>query len=241
MHLQQPGIYPDMDFETYQQSEGLNQTTLKKGISPQQFLPSGPESPLVFGIEAHMLLLEPEVFHQTFQRAPEGLNRRSDASKNRWNRLEQEQGKQLIKSNRWDGLMRLQKAYAVHPGVRQFMAEGMPEVSLFWKSPETSLMLKGRPDWMNPQQKYLVDLKLASRVDAESVRKAVTSRSCLLQAVWYLSGIKALTGEVFAYHLIFIQKHPPHLISLYQLTDSDIQQGEQDVAEAWNVFRSKSE
>lgn len=86
---------------------------------------------------------------------------------------------------------------------------GKPEVSLFWRDPETDTPLKARLDAWKEPERQVIDLKSFSNPRNRDINKAVgyaiRDWRYDIQAVSYLAGLQELTGKRHEWAWVFIQ------------------------------------
>jgi exodeoxyribonuclease VIII len=101
-----------------------------------------------------------------------------------------------------------------------FYSEGCEyESSFFYKDKETGLRLRFRPDILNLDKKYIVDLKTAVEVDMYQFKKAVCyTWDYDLSAYMYIRGVYEMFGVLCDYYWAVIGKDPTAPIAIYKMS-----------------------
>ncbi len=122
---------------------------------------------------------------------------------------------------------RIARAVRRHPLARAVLASGEPEVSFYWRDPETGVTCRARVDWLVPG-KALVDVKTVGRYGGAD--PAAFGRQCAqldypMQAAHYVDGWEAVTGERLPFVHLIVETEPPHFVTVGQLPDDAIKAG----------------
>lgn len=122
---------------------------------------------------------------------------------------------------------RIARAVRRHPLARAVLASGEPEVSFYWRDPETGVTCRARVDWLVPS-KALVDVKTVGRYGGAD--PAAFGRQCAtldypMQAAHYVDGWEAVTGELLPFVHLIVETEPPHFVTVGQLPDHVIEAG----------------
>lgn len=114
--------------------------------------------------------------------------------------------------------------------------DGAPELSLYWHDALTGVRLRARIDWLTPG--VAVDVKTTA-ASANPTEWGTTAAKYKLQfqGAWYLEGLRALDiHNTAAFVFINVEKDPPHLVSLTQLTERAIELGAAQMRRAIDVY-----
>ncbi len=228
-----------LTFEEYQQQAGLNQTELKKWLKFEQNKSQGYKNiqAMEFGSAGHSLLLEPELFEQQYQRAPDHLRQRGVLGKKRWSEFsEMHFGKKVLAANEWDRLMNIQKIFWIHPKIRQIWQNGITEVSLFWFDEEFKISCKSRLDWYSENSNAIIDLKFTQSTTVFKLHQSI-QKYLALQASWYSRGVSQLSGKKTDFYFIFIEKYKPHNVIIHSVTENEMKLGNQKIDLAFQNFQ----
>jgi hypothetical protein len=128
------------------------------------------------------------------------------------------------------------KAVRAHPRAGKLLTGGQPERTLIWRDPATGVLCRAKTDWLRPDG--IVDLKTAEAADAESLSKASYNHGYAIQAPFYLRGFRdRFPGVVPFFVHIAVEKQPPHLVHVTQLTARAMTWGDQQVSQALEIYR----
>jgi hypothetical protein len=139
----------------------------------------------------------------------------------------------------WHAVHDMAAAIQKHPVAPKLLTHGVPERALLWTDPATGVPCRAKPDWMRPDG--LVDLKTTDRADPEHLRKAVWNFGYYLQAAWYLRGFRLLNPDAEVqrepfFVFVAVEKDPPYLITVFQLSEAALAYGDRRCAEALQTY-----
>jgi PDDEXK-like domain of unknown function (DUF3799) len=127
-----------------------------------------------------------------------------------------------------------------HPTAAALFAQGDPEQSLFWHDEATGVRLRARIDWLRPGAHRLiaVDLKTSGvSVNPQEWGSTAAKWKLYFQAAHYLTAIEQLgLDEHPAFCFINVEKEPPHLVSVTQLTEDAIELGRRQLRRAIDIY-----
>lgn len=123
-----------------------------------------------------------------------------------------------------------------HPIAGKLLRNGVPEHTLIWRDEATGVLCRAKADWLRSDG--IVDLKTAEAADAEALSKASYNHGYAIQAPFYLRGLRANQhyGDPFFVHIV-VEKAPPYLVHVTQLTERAIAWGDRRVSEALQIYR----
>ena len=183
-----------------------------------------------FGTLAHLCVLEPWKFMQTYVVQPDFGDMRSSknrASRDEW-RAEQKPGTTIVTQEEYDTLQGMVEALVAHPDARAALTNGKSELSGWYRDQETGLLCRIRPDFLHFNGKALIDIKTTVDCEAGRFSRAISSYGYHVQLAMYAAGCEAITGiRVEFPTIIAIEKKPPYEIAVYVLD-----QGSMDVGTA---------
>jgi len=127
-------------------------------------------------------------------------------------------------------------AVAVHPTASKLLRRGHAERTLIWRDPATGVLCRAKADWLRPDG--IVDVKTAADASDEALSKAAHNHGYAIQAPFYLRGFRDRFPSVdpFFAH-ISVEKEPPHLVHVSQLTERAIAWGDRQVSQALEIYR----
>lgn len=133
----------------------------------------------------------------------------------------------LLRSE-FDECEAMAEAVLAHPLASVLFEQGYgtPEVSAFWRDPETNVMLRCRYDWLPDERGGRVivpDLKTARSANPDTFGKSAADFGYFMQDPHYLDGLAAhgIGNRDNAFIFVLVEKTPPYLVSVVQLTEED--------------------
>lgn len=70
-------------------------------------------------------------------------------------------------------------------------------------------------DYVNHTHRYFIDLKTIQEMDSDI--KNITGRTYQRQAAFYQHGLYRMTGEIYTPYYVFVEKHAPFGVKIYQI------------------------
>ena len=129
-----------------------------------------------------------------------------------------------------------------HPLAAKLLRNGKPERTLIWRDPATGVMCRTKADWLRPDG--IVDLKTCESAAPDALSKAAHNYGYAIQAPFYLRGHRAFPnrhyGDPFFVH-IAVEKTPPYLVHVNQLTERAMAWGDRQVSQALEIYRDCQE
>jgi len=228
----QPGIYPGMSDADYRATKAVSCSTLKRfAEAPAKALvPSKDSAAMNAGRLIHSALLEPHKFEANYARTT--LDRRGTKD---WKEVEAASGKTLLKMAEFDELATVRDAVMAHPTARELLGPGLePEASVFWRDDATGMPCRGRVDGLRRQDRIIVDLKTTVDASPDDFSRGAANWRHHWQEAFYRHGVKAAPGGFEADRFIFIalEREPPFLIGIYELSPGAVAQGRREVMRA---------
>jgi hypothetical protein len=124
-----------------------------------------------------------------------------------------------------------------HPLAKKLLVSGEPEKTLVWPDPITGMPCRAKADWLRPDG--IVDLKTCESAAPDALSKSAHNYGYAIQAPFYLRGFRALRPEgldPFFVH-IAVEKTPPYLVHVNQLTERAMGWGDRQVSQALEIYR----
>lgn len=109
-----------------------------------------------------------------------------------------------------------------HPAAAALFAQGTPEQSIYSVDQDTGLWLRGRIDWTTRNtdgRTVLVDLKTTRQPRPKSWARDAANLDYAVQAAWYLTQWKAVTGEDADFVHVLVGVDAPHLVSVVHMDE----------------------
>jgi hypothetical protein len=229
-----PGIYDGITNAAYHADPALGSTSLKtlatKTPAHYQHDKTHPKFSDAFtlGTAAHSLILEDDMSGFHVVEADNWLTKAAKEQKS----YALESGKQPLLSKEAAQVFAMQDAVMAHPLAKAALAGGKPEQSVFWNH-ETGTALKCRPDMLHQGGKLgnlIVDLKTVQSASPDEFAKSAANFGYHIQQAHYQAGLKAVTGEDYAFAFVLVEKSAPYFASVVELHADDVARGA-DLAE----------
>jgi exodeoxyribonuclease VIII len=248
-----PGIYPNIDFETYLSWDALNVSSLRKIAKTPRKFRNALDNPVDkhtdskrFGTAFHMLCLEPKRFKTSVVPAP--INPKTDKPYGMGTKAWDEYaanfpGKVILGADELTELATMKREIDAHPEASALLqADGQCEVALVWTDPTTGLRAKGRADKLIPRF-GLIDIKTTQDASHAEFSRSIAEYGYCAQVAWYLRGLRELkkAGLVDAMeHFTFltVETEEDHGVVVYALGEDSIKAGDAQVGE-WTAAVAK--
>jgi exodeoxyribonuclease VIII len=187
------------------------------------------------GTAAHFSVLEPERFPKLYMRSPDPpsgdkWDRRTKEHKQAWIDAQLAAGdRELLAPDEWDMAMGIAASCHDHGYIHDHIVNGTPEVSIQWRDPETSMLLKGRLDLWDHFARCFMDIKTTRCANISPFSKQSYQLGYHLQMYMYQEGIKAVSGyppaEITWPRIAAIEKDPPYDVYLFTMEADQLEQG----------------
>lgn len=241
-----PGIYEDLDEQTYHADPALSASGAKTLVRP-----GGParyvyerEHPVHkddydFGHVAHRLTLGTgakfTVLDYDDWRTKAAREARSEA---------RAAGYVPILIDTHLQARHLAEAIMAHPIAGKLLQDGMAEVSLFWHDHEYGIDRRARFDHLRPYGlARIVDVKTAESAEPDAFSRAVANYGYHQQAAWYLEAGQTcgLFDADAEFVFVVAEKKPPHLVNTFRLDAEALRVGAERNRQAMEIFRDCTE
>lgn len=120
---------------------------------------------------------------------------------------------------------------------------GTAEVSAFWDDAQTGVPCRARFDWLLRNGRAIVDLKTTGDASPGALGRHMDRFGYHIQAAWYRDAAKALglsDGEP-EFVWVFVEREPPHFVTVARLAPVDLQLGHELAAQARQMWRDCTE
>lgn len=234
------GYYPAMPEADYRALDAVCQTDLKEFAKcPERYrwlMNNKPDQTpaMLIGAATHAYILQPEVWPDSYAVVPE-IDRRTKQGKEDWAAFERlADGKQVIKKSDYESCKAMRQSCLAHREAAGLLGVGRKEVSMVWGYYE--LALKGRIDIDCGQT--VVDLKTTEDASPVGFARSIAKFGYHIQAAFYIDGLMAVHKQPTpSFKFIAVEKNPPHLVAVYELSERAIQQGRAEYMAALESYR----
>lgn len=234
------GIYTDLSSEYYHRDKNsISRTALMdfkknprlywaKHLNPNR-PPAESKPSWEFGTAFHTLILEPHLFWEHYQIAPEPVLLKDvgrevyDRYKHNMSNIERS-GKTILSTQIWTTLRHMQDSLNANARTKELIEGAVYESSYFWKDPHSGLMVKSRPDILHPN--IYIDLKTIDDASPQNYQREMAKYGYHTQAAIVKDGVRILEGrELSACINICVEKQYPHGIGTYIIDEVAIEAG----------------
>ena len=133
--------------------------------------------------------------------------------------------------DKWDEVEAMVDAVRTKLAVRDYQpplfTDGKAEQTLVWE--DNGVLCKARFDWLRDDHTAIDDLKTAANANPEQLDRVIADKGYHVQAAFYLRGLKALSGADAEFRFCFVEKDPPHEVTVAQLAPSALELAETKV------------
>lgn len=180
--------------------------------------------PMKFGSAFHTYVLEPEAFKERYYIAIRPSGTGMKAEKERQKAIAGH--RELLWQDEFDKLKVIAEAIKNNPDIKPLLERQLVvEHSLFWKEPETGLMVKCRPDAI--ANDCVLDLKSAYDASFYKFRSAAYDGGYHIQAAMIREAFKIIFDiDLKSFILLTAEKTPPYISVPYPMSEELIDRGE---------------
>lgn len=188
-------------------------------------------SPAFFaGTLAHCAILEPGALLDRYILKPEGLDMRTKDGK-AW-KAALPAGVDMIDADQYATALAQRDAVRGVPELAELLADGVAEVSAFWRDDETGLQCKCRPDWvhtLSDGRVILVDVKTTKDCSPHQFSRSAWGYGYHRQAAWYSAGYAKAAGvEVAGFVFAAVSSAHPFIAAAHTLDDDYMRIGQDE-------------
>lgn len=233
----EPGRY-EMTNADYHAGPGISKSHLDKiapesGGSPRKYWhhylnpdrePAQPTADMILGTAIHSIVLEPDLFTQSYVANP-GIDRRSKAGKVEYAHFEDENpGKIILEDDDYQTCLLVRDAVFAHPVASGLLTGGKAEDSFFAIDQETGELVKCRTDYFHESAGMIVDLKSTNDASEDGFGKHAGNLRYHIQPPWYQDVFQNLYGEYPPYWVFLaVEKKPPFEIGIYYVEPDQVE------------------
>lgn len=117
--------------------------------------------------------------------------------------------------------------------------KGVAERALFWTDPDTHIDCRAMLDFSPHNRRSIVDLKTTSDASPTNLGRHMARYGYPIQAAWYLRGARqlGLADEGTEFVWVFVERDPPHLVSVVRLAPLDMEWADERCTRAMEMYR----
>jgi hypothetical protein len=217
-----PGYYSGVPNRLYHLMGGLSSTVLRKGLVSLAHIPvykAEPFDPVAgVGSTAHGLILEADNFNKEFAlkldgKTKEGKEQKAEALRS---------GMQLVQPAVMKSAEQIALSAAQHPLMKEVLNNTVKETSGF--ALYEGEVFKIRPDAMNQEKGYIVDVKtISSGMNEFQVSKLAEKHGWFTQASFYHWVNEMITGQSYKIYHAYIEATAPYGIRIREISHAVIE------------------
>lgn len=134
-------------------------------------------------------------------------------------------------------VIRMAKALAAEPLVKNGILAGHVEHSMFWKDAKTGRWLKARPDAIPNADLDFADYKTTRSVDDLALSRTVNEYSYHMQGALIGMGVRAIIGKPMgSFNLVFQESTSPFCVATKAIKAERLAKGEEECRIAIDIF-----
>lgn len=235
--MRAPGIYKDVDIDIYHAEEGISSSGISlildcpkrfwheyKNVGQDKKEDNRLRDKFALGSAVHMLVLEPDKFHENYIAMNEDVNLTTKKGKEIYALVEQKSlGRQIIRLKDWVEIDEMVKSIKAHP-IWDKVGSGKVENSIYWDDGIYNTRLRARPDFYNEQ--IVIDLKTTDSI--KSFARSVHIYGYHRQAAMQLDALYKLDGVKRFFAFFVVEKKAPYLTACFTLDDESIEKGRKE-------------
>lgn len=150
------------------------------------------------------------------------------------------QGKEIIKQEEWDEFNATADSIRKNPELAGWLTGGHSEVTIIAKDPETGILTRARPDYLNELAGLVVMTDIKSSEDArpDFFMRSAWNYGYFHQHIWYRDAYRNVVGKnPDLFILAAFEKEPPYAVKLYEPSEDALARARQDNARALAIFK----
>ncbi len=222
-----PGIYPDIDYDSYSRIRAINFSILNHfrdtPAHAHWIMSHEPRQTPAFrqGYLVHLAILEPQRFDETCILRPP-FRRNTKVGKLAHAQFEaKNRGREFLSQVEWDLCRGIRHSVSQHASARRFLyGQGASELTIVWEDAEFKILCKARVDRVAVEagQSLVIDLKTVTETASlRNWQRAIANYVYPEQAAMYLDGLNVLAPTETPRRFLWLvaEKSPPYLVRLF--------------------------
>ena len=186
----------------------------------------------VIGTLIHLLILEPHNFDKEFAIAPDVNKRTKDGRAELEQFAEDMKGFNIISQSEYDTYKELADSVLSIPAV-QALLQGVVCEKSYFATLDDGTKVKCRPDAYNEAKKVIIDVKSCNDASPDAFKKDIAKYGYHVQDSHYRNTLGARKFIFLA-----VEKKPPYMVGIYELSAPDLELGDELVKEAIKLSKS---
>ncbi len=234
--MREPGIYKDIDIDTYHADDGISSTGISLILDcPRRYWyekfvkkeeQTKDNDKYVVGQAVHTAVLEPDQFYHRFYLMKENVNLTTKVGKAIYEEaMLAAEGRTILRFDKAREVKEMEGAIKIHSLWEKInLSEGNVEHSIYWDAGIYNTRLRARPDFYNDN--IIIDLKTTDSI--ASFAKSVYNYGYHRQAAMQMDGLEKIDGKKRHFAFFVVEKKAPYLTACFTLDDEAIEQGRKE-------------
>lgn len=192
------------------------------------------------GTDVHCALLEPDLFAKNYIIIPEYAPKKPSSTQVKaknpsLNTIEQIEwwdgfiakagDKTIITQSDWDTCVNIRETVLNHPVAGVWFESGKAEQTFYGVDPDTGLLLKCRPDFMNDNG-VMIDLKKTVNASTSEFGRSAGNYGYHIQAAFYVDLLTNLYGDApDLFIFVAVEEEFPHAVNVLFIDEDDMETG----------------
>lgn len=220
-------IVKNMSDADYRAEIGISQSILKPMFSsPEHYIAQFDEQrevtkPMLIGTATHLACFQPSLFSKEVVVSKKFDLRKTQDKVDHAKFVEDNAGKIIINDEEFDSVSSMADKVRQHPIFIDVTSKGDAEVSVFSDVlPYEDVKLKGRMDWVNWEQRIILDLKTtnANLSNMYEVKNVILDNMYAIQNAMYVMLLEHNGHPDFRFIFIMVEKNPPHGVRCFEIS-----------------------
>lgn len=237
-----------MTDKEYRASPGISRSELwrlnpRTGGTPEKFMyakenPEPPTPAMLFGVLAHLALLEPSSFVERYTFAPEGIDRRTKVGKALWAEFVEAAGDRTVVTKDDWGTVCLMADKVNEIDLARKLLCGEHERVFRWTDETTGEECKIRVDSirMVGGVPVIVDYKTTTDASFNAFARKCVNMGYDFQAGMYTEGVEIVSGMKPRFVFIVQETEPPFAVNILEADDEFTQRGRDLFRELLGIY-----
>ena len=220
----------NMEDGLYRKIDAISQSAVKqlcKSPAHYQHYISEPKEEtdaMLLGTATHLAVFQPQHFSNEVIMMPK-FDRRTKEGKLGHEQFVADNGNKIaLTQDQYAQCIGMAEAVRSSPSFLKYTAVGNPEVTITADTLYDNVKAKGRLDWVNHEERVIIDLKTTSETaNIYGIKSAIRKGGYDIQALYYIYLMKALKPD-FEYRFVFcfVEKEAPYGVRLVEIIPSDL-------------------
>lgn len=145
-------------------------------------------------------------------------------------------GKILLLEDEMENAKRAAEAVYKHETAHRLLTGGEPELSAFWKDPNTGVDCRCRPDYFR-NDGLVIDLKSTADASSSEFQRSMSVRKYHWQTAWYLRGLEIVTGrkDLNFVHVV-VETSEPYGVNVFAIDEPSLNRAREDIERLLAVY-----